>query len=163
MSMNVLDAAFNTVNDYPGGAASLAPRIGKSGSTLAHEIKKQGSAKLGLEDAVKIMDMADNNAILEAMAEHRGCDVIPRLPDLDPASCTGKGLRLMFKEAGAFAEQVVEAEEDGRFTLNEIKAAERHWQRVTAQGGAVLRAMRAKHLLDFPDSSDPLISSGDAS
>lgn len=152
MSMSILDTAYNTVNDYDGGAEALAPRMHKSGSTLSAELRARGTAKLGLMDAVKIMDFTDNDAILEAIADHRGYDLIPRLAGLDPASCTGKGLRRMFREAGAFAENVETAQEDDRFTLNEIKQAERAWQRVSAQGIAVLRAMRAKHLQDFPES-----------
>lgn len=33
--MKVKDALYHAVHDYPGGAASLAPRMGVSASTLA--------------------------------------------------------------------------------------------------------------------------------
>ena len=49
----VMDAAFNVVHDYPGGAAALSERLGKGRSALPHEVKGDGSAKLGLKDAVK--------------------------------------------------------------------------------------------------------------
>lgn len=50
--MNVLDAAALVVDEYPGGACALGPRLGKSGGTLAHELHGQGTAKLGLLTAV---------------------------------------------------------------------------------------------------------------
>ena len=47
-----MDAAFNVVHDYPGGAAALSERLGKGRPALSHEVKGDGSAKLGLKDAV---------------------------------------------------------------------------------------------------------------
>jgi hypothetical protein len=55
-----LDAAYHVVHDYePDGAASLAPRLGKSSTQLCHEVKPPpgNMAKLGLVDAVKISDL----------------------------------------------------------------------------------------------------------
>lgn len=34
--MNLADAAYNTVHDYPGGASSLAPRLGMSSHMLSN-------------------------------------------------------------------------------------------------------------------------------
>ena len=52
--MNLLDAAYHVVHDYPGGAQSLAPRMFKSATTLSHEVAADGTAKLGLLETVWI-------------------------------------------------------------------------------------------------------------
>jgi hypothetical protein len=79
--MNVLDAAYNVVNDYEGGAASLGPRIGKAGGTLSHEVTSTGTAKLGLETAVKITVLSKDYRILDAFAAQCGRMTLP-LPEL---------------------------------------------------------------------------------
>lgn len=56
--MNPLDAAYNLVRDYPGGASSLAPRLDKNPSVLSHEVTATGSAKLGLLTAIKITELS---------------------------------------------------------------------------------------------------------
>ncbi len=70
--MDLRDVAANIVHDYPGGAASLAPRIGKNATTLAHEVHGTGSAKLGLLDAEKITLRTGDMRILEAYALNCG-------------------------------------------------------------------------------------------
>lgn len=85
MSRSVLDAAYHVVHDYPGGAASLAPRLTKSPTTLCHEVTATGTAKLGLLDAVKATDLSGDLRILLAWNTHAGQMMVP-LPrlDLDP-------------------------------------------------------------------------------
>ena len=76
---NVLDAAFHLVRAYPGGASSLAPRIGKNATTLSHEVKGTGTAKFGLDDAVNASLMSNDLRILNAFAAECECMVL-RLP-----------------------------------------------------------------------------------
>ncbi len=40
--MNIVDAAYHTVHDYPGGANALAPRMGiKSPAVLNSKVKSE--------------------------------------------------------------------------------------------------------------------------
>lgn len=50
---NITDAAYRLAKAYPGGALSLSPRLGKSGTTLSQELTRHGTSKLGLETAVQ--------------------------------------------------------------------------------------------------------------
>lgn len=154
--MNVLDAAFNTVNAYPGGAASLAPRmLNKSASTLAHELRAQGTAKLGLVDAVTIMDLADNNLILAAIAAHRNCAIFP-LPDgFDPEGNTGQQLATMLERLTAVITSITVAEADGMITANELADAERKWGNLTVCGLEMLKSMRRRHEAGKPGAELP--------
>ncbi len=57
--MNATLAAFHLVSDYRGGAVALAPLMGKNPATLSHEVNPNyGAAKLGLEDAIKLSNLA---------------------------------------------------------------------------------------------------------
>jgi hypothetical protein len=78
--MHLRDVAFNVVHDSPGGAVSLAPRLGKSHTTLAHELNGTGTAKLGLMDAEKITLLLGDMRILQAFAANCGQMLVP-LPD----------------------------------------------------------------------------------
>ncbi|WP_367847024.1 phage regulatory CII family protein [Rhodoferax sp. WC2427] len=151
MLMNPLDAAFNTVNDYPGGAGSLAPRMpNKSASTLAHELRGQGSAKLGLVDAVKIMDLADNNLILLAIAAHRNCAVVPLPEGLDAVGGAGQHLPALLERLAAVVSSITMAELDNVVTANELADAERKWGALTVCGLDMLRTMRRRHEAGLP-------------
>ena len=75
--MSLQDAYFNVVHDYPGGAASLGPRLGKTGASLSHECSRTGTAKAGLLDAEKITIMTGDLRILSAFAINCGQMLVP--------------------------------------------------------------------------------------
>ena len=119
--MNLLDAAFNVVHDYKGGACSLAPRIGKNATTLAHELKGTGTAKLGLMDAQKITHATEDLRILQAWAEDAGQMLVP-LPDVALVA-DDECMLALAKTAAAFGETVREVSMglgDGKITDNEL-------------------------------------------
>lgn len=78
--MNLKDAAYNVVHDYPGGAESLGPRIGKNSTTLSQEVKGTRDAKLGLFTAEKITQISGDLRILQTFAANCGQMLIP-LPE----------------------------------------------------------------------------------
>lgn len=118
--MNVLDAAYNVVNDYEGGAASLGPRIGKAGTTLSHEVTSTGTAKLGLETAVKITVLSKDFRILEAFAAQCGRMTFP-LPDVLAEGGDNVLARLgdVLREQSHVVREVSESVADGRITGTE--------------------------------------------
>lgn len=167
MSTHILDAAFNLVNDYPGGAGSLAPRIvtvdkttgastAKSASTLAHEVRGAGTAKFGLVDAVKVTDLADNNGILLAWCHHRHLGTYP-LPDgFDASTATGVHVTEVLQKLTALITSVTQAYADGRVTSAELTDANRKFGELTVSGLEMLRTMQRNHEAGVSEASAAL-------
>jgi hypothetical protein len=124
--MNILDAAYNLVHDYPGGSDSLAPRIGKKPSTLNHEVAGDGTAKFGLVDAVKATRLSGDFRILYAFAEDCQHMCIP-LPRTD-GTPTSSILADLAKSSERFAElcnEVISGAADGDISDNELDRIQR--------------------------------------
>lgn len=152
--MNVIDAAYNVVHDYKGGAESLAPRLsGKSPTTLSHEVAKVGAAKFGLETAVAVSVLTGDMRILEAFATVCGRMTLP-LPELlasmgdDCLSRLGDVLR----EAGDLVAEVSTDLQDGVITDNEAERIERECGRLIAAASAMMASVRARNLAGKPGS-----------
>lgn len=140
----VLDAAFNLIHDYPGGANALGPRINKASTTLSHEARRQGTAKLGLEDAVKLSVLTGDARILNAFAGELGYAVIPLS---SVAACDG-GLERLSQLAQEFAgvvQTTSRALADGRVTATELRAVEREWTELVAVGQQMVAHLAAVH------------------
>ena len=119
--MNILDAAYNVVHDYPGGSASLAPRMGKSATTLSHEVSGTGAAKLGLLDAAKITHLTGDLRILAAFAGNAGQMLVP-LPDVitDGSDDCMQRLAGTVQEFGDLCREVAVDLADGVISDNEL-------------------------------------------
>lgn len=93
--MNVKDAAYHTVHDYPGGAEALAVRMGKkSGQMLINKVNPNNdSHHLRLDEAVAMMGVTGDYRIAEAMAGELGC-VFAQLPAGEVTSKNMLGLIL---------------------------------------------------------------------
>lgn len=117
----LLDSAYNVVQDYPGGAASLAPRMGKGVSTLSHETTARGTAKLGLVDAEKITQLTGDLRILHAFAANCGQMLVP-LPDAMAVEGDDCMLRLAdsAREFGGLCAEVAGDLADGSISDNEL-------------------------------------------
>ncbi len=124
--MNLLDAAYNTVHDYPGGAQSLGPRLGKQGTYLSAEVAATGTAKLGLLDAEKITQLTGDLRILEAFATNAGQMLVP-LPSIGLDATDDCMVRLgsAAKEFGEFCTEVATDLADGKITDNELTRIDR--------------------------------------
>lgn len=120
--MNLMDAAYNVVHDYPGGAASLAPRMNKSSSSLSHEVTASGTAKLGLQDALKITQLTGDLRILQAFSALCGQMLVP-LPDAqwhEGADCL-KRLADAMQQMGVLAQEVAGDLADNSISDNELR------------------------------------------
>lgn len=144
--MNVLDAAYNVVNDYEGGAASLGPRIGKAGTTLSHEVTGTGTAKLGLETAVRISVLAKDCRILDAFALQCGRMTLP-LPEVLCASADN-----ILQRQGEFLQEVSDVVRelgvtlaDGEVSLNERTRFRREAGELIASVNAVLAEVERRY------------------
>lgn len=119
--MQLLDAAYNVVHDYPGGATSLAPRLGKSPTTLNHEVTGTGTAKFGLLDACKTSQLSGDLRILQSFAEACGQMCVP-LPNM-PVPEGNDVMRAMAESSREFAElcqEVCQDMADGAISDNEL-------------------------------------------
>ena len=144
--MNLLDSAYNVVHDYAGGAQSLAPRMGKSPTTLAHEVSGQGSAKLGLLDAAKITHLTGDLRILAAFAANAGQMLVP-LPhafNLESEDCM---LRMAdtAKEFSELCREVAVDLLDGDVNDNEMGCIDKECGQLIASVHALRESLAARN------------------
>lgn len=142
--MNVLDAAYHTVHDYPGGAAALALRLGKSCSSLSHEVKPPAgsTAKHGLLDAVKIMQLAGDYRVLHAIAAQCGGMFVP-LPELAEESPCAHGVARVAREFADVMGEVASSMADAVVSDNELARIERAWGELLQAGQGMLAHIAA--------------------
>ena len=144
--MKPLDAAYHVVHDYePDGAASLAPRLGKSPTTLCHEVKPPpGSmAKFGLVDAVKATDLTEDFRILHAFAEavnHRCVKVT--IPEVDSHQDLLGAMSTFAKETAEALLAMHAAIADGRISENEIRRFEKEVGDIAPAACSLVARMR---------------------
>lgn len=121
--MYVLDAARNTVDNFPGGAESLAPRIGMSAAILRNKVNPNCSTNhLTLLEAQKLMKVADDPQILQAMAADMECGVEPlALEHTQGSSVLSLVLKLDTAE-GELARVIHDALVDETISPREMKA-----------------------------------------
>ncbi|WP_180061090.1 phage regulatory CII family protein [Acinetobacter sp. YH12124] len=90
--MNIIDAAYHTVHDYPGGATALAPRLGiKSPAVLNSKVNPNTDTHhITLVEAIKIMTITNDYRILQSMNAHLGKVAIdlPQIPECRDTALT---------------------------------------------------------------------------
>ena len=109
--MNIADAAYNTVHDYPGGANALAPRMGiKSPAVLNSKVNPNTDTHhLTLSEASKMMAITNDYRVLQSLnAEHGKVAIdLPQIPECRDAALTelilnmgigGGDIQAVFKE-----------------------------------------------------------------
>ncbi|MDP3651063.1 MAG: hypothetical protein Q8R67_05200 [Rhodoferax sp.] len=80
-ALDVLDAAYHTAHNYPGGVPALAVRMGVSQNTLMHKVSVNiNTHHLTLREAVTMQEVTGNAAILQAMASALGYDLVKAIP-----------------------------------------------------------------------------------
>lgn len=144
--MNLLDAAYNVVHDYPGGAQSLAPRMGKSATSLSHEVTATGTAKLGLLDAAKITQLTGNPLILEVFAMINGKMLLP-LPDAALVAGDECLLRLAdtAREFGELCKEIGADLADNVISDNELDRINRDGGELIASIYALLQSLERRN------------------
>lgn len=131
--MDVMSAARTLVRRFRGGVSAMALMLGKSDGTLRNELSgKHDFAKLGLMDAVAMMDESADPAILEAWAAHAGYMVLP-LPTvhMDKDHPVLQTMARVSEEFADLCTVVCQALADGNVSDNELK-------RVTKEAGELI-------------------------
>ncbi|MPS27576.1 MAG: hypothetical protein E2576_11085 [Alcaligenaceae bacterium] len=124
--MNVTDALYHAVHDYPGGAEALAVRMGISASSLQHKVNpRYPTAHCSPEEMVEIVELTGDTGPLIAIA-HRLRAVVTFLPALADECDDGLMSRTAeaCREFGELIAEVGEAVADGRVTDNELRRVE---------------------------------------
>lgn len=145
--MDIRDALYHTVRNYPGGARALAPRIGKSGTTLSHEVNPPdgSSAKAGLLDAVAIMELTGDHSLLHALNQHMGYVTVP-MPTLHEAhEDTGVQVAVLAKEFGDVMVEIAQGAADAEINDNELRSLHRQWAELVSAGNVLLATWAAKN------------------
>lgn len=125
MNTNVLDAAFHTAHDFPGGVPALAHRMGKvSPNVLNKKVDPRlESHHLRLDESVKMQAISGDFRILQAMAfslNHVAIQMIDMEDCSDMAILDGF-FDLMDAE-GKFAATFKKAWADGSISKDDLDA-----------------------------------------
>lgn len=120
--MHILDAALQTVSDYPGGAASLAPRVGLTAGILSNKVNPNCATNhLSLVEANRLMSVTGDHAILQALAAEHGYALV-KIEDPDASPGLLHGVLDLGVAEGEFSRELHDALADGRITANEMAA-----------------------------------------
>lgn len=125
--MNVLDAARLTVQNYPGGAEALGPRMGMSGALLRAKLNNGDRNRLYAEDVELIVDTSGDHRIVHELAATHGYTLQPIEPPAAPDD-NASVLDLVLdvgKSGGELSRVICEALADNVITKNEMAAISR--------------------------------------
>jgi hypothetical protein len=141
--LDVLDAAYHTVHDYPGGVAALAVRMRMSSNTLTHKVNLNNSTHhLTLREAVAMQHMSGNVAVLQAMAEALGYVCVKA----KPAAASGDPLHQVMEMTAEFAD-VLHAASDaissGSVTPNAMRRFDHQVAELQAAANALAGTLRS--------------------
>lgn len=129
--MNVTDAAYDTVHQYPGGSEALAPRMGMSAATLRGKVNPNTDRNLlSLQEADALMARTGDFRILHALCAEHG--FIAERVDAPESGTLITALLSAAAAKGDLAELVSKAMADNRITPNEADDISRACQQVMA-------------------------------
>ena len=150
--MNIKDAAYHTVHDFPGGAEVLALRLGKAHKTLLKEVAPGplDSAKFGLLDANKAMAMSRDFRILHAIAAEHGFMAVP-LPSFDhdaspSTAAVAAAVATLASEFASLMGEVAQDLGDNTVTDNELRRIEQSCGHLVAGVQRLLQHVGAMNL-----------------
>ncbi|KIP87478.1 hypothetical protein SN15_01955 [Stenotrophomonas maltophilia] len=116
--MNVTDAAYDTVHEYPGGSEPLAQRMGMSSATLRGKVKPNNDRNLlSLQEADALMGKTGDYRILHAMAAEHGF-VVQRVDAPKSGNLIG-ALLSAASAKGELSQLIADALADGKVSANE--------------------------------------------
>ena len=116
--MNVSDAAYDTVHEYPGGSEPLAIRMNMSGAMLRGKVNPNSDRnRLALEEADAMMGKSGDFRILHALAANHGFTL--QRTDVPATGSMIGALLAAAASKGDLSEIIAAAMADNRITPNE--------------------------------------------
>ncbi len=141
--MNVTDAAYDTVRQFPGGSVALAPRMGLSDAVLRGKVNPNNDRnRLALEEADELMGKTGDYRILHAMAATHGFVAIK--VDDPEIGCLTSAMLTASKAKGSVAETLLRVLADGIVTPNEADEVVRRVMDAIQALSSVAQHTRAK-------------------
>lgn len=142
--MNVQDAAYHTVHDYPGGSESLGPRVGVKPAVLRNKVNWKNPANhLTLDEAQLVMVMSGDHRIVYAQLDELGyLPPVKRIDFLVSDSALLESFTRLMSELGDFSGKFHVALSDGKLTSDEVDRMEDEMREVYAAAGELLSRMR---------------------
>lgn len=143
--MSILDALAKGIDHYPGGRASLAPRIGKTDEVLRKELSGGQTHKLGAVDAVRaasmLVDLLKPHCYDYAIAVASECGgrFEPGQAGADKMQSPVQRVSSLMRETSDVATTVIDAMSDGVISDNELAQIEREIE----EAECVLQKLRA--------------------
>lgn len=121
--MNVVDAAYHTVHDYPGGSESLGPRLKISPAVLRNKVNPHNETHhLTLAESMRMQTVTNDHRILHAMCDELG--YLPPIPCFDFEGVSDEALlesySKLIAKLGRFSQRFHTALSDGRVSRREI-------------------------------------------
>lgn len=157
--MSTLDALRRGVDNYPGGRASLAPRLFKTDEVLRKELSGATTHKLGAVDALTMARMACEEGrahcydyAVYVAHECGGRFEVVAEPASEPASPVAKVSKLVV-ETSHVTTAVIEAMQDGVISDNELALIEREVAEAEEVLRKLLQAARAVNAAGKPEAA----------
>ena len=130
--MNIDDATYAVVHDYPGGSESLAPRLGMSAAVLRNKVNPNNTTHhLSLREAQKLTAITNDARLLKAFAQDSGRVVLDAPTNDDSMASDMAVLELVAAVGGTQGDlftEIYRALADGQLTAVEF-------ERIKAAGG----------------------------
>lgn len=142
---DVIDAAFLIANHHKGGVRDLATRMGVSPNVLQNKLNPNISTHhLTLREAMALQVMANNPAILHAMAAQLGYTCTPAIPDQsggDPV----EAFMAMQREHGEFTASAADALQGNHTpSRNELKRVKHQANELMAAVGHLVATVASR-------------------
>lgn len=152
MTSSILDAAYMTAQEYPGGARALAMRMGcKSPAVLTHKLNPNDKANhLTVADLVNLMVMSGDHRALHAMNTEFGYIALP-IPETQE-EMPAEAIMQTCNDFATYLKSVTDALADGKVTTLELRKERKHLQALIAQAGKLDSILASKNLNRNPRS-----------
>ena len=121
--MNIADAAYAAVHDYPGGSEALAPRLGMVPAVLRNKVNPNNTTHhLTLAEAQRIIGITGDKRMLHALALSSGDLVIEGALDDSPSSDMAivEAMAALMARHGELGGAIHHAFTDGALTEDEM-------------------------------------------
>lgn len=144
-AVNVQDAAYHTVHDYPGGSESLGPRVKISPAVLRSKVNPNTvTHHLTLHEAQRIQAVTDDHRILHAMCAE--LNYLPPIPAFDFDGVSDEALLEMYTglvaRLGEFSQKFHSVLSDGRVSRGEVVNLTQSMREFQGAGEALLARVR---------------------
>ena len=143
---SVAYALYATAHGYPGGIGALAKAMDKSANTLTHKVNPLNDTHhLTLDEALQIVALTGNYAVLHAIAANVGHVMVRATPDTSEGEPLDSMATLQMHQAD-LARAVADAVRGGQgaVTANQLRRVQHHAEEAIAAIGHTVAMVRGR-------------------